>query len=384
MNPGVAFYISGHGFGHASRQVEIINAFGARSPQTRILVRSAAARWLLERTIAVPFELDPRPTDTGVIQIDCLHLDAAATIGAARDFYATLPARAAAEAAWLRATGVGLVIADAPPLACVAAAAADVPAIVVANFTWDWIYEAFAEHLAPADPLIATVQDAYRHATAAWRLPLHGGFATFEQRARESGPSASVLIDVPFVARHSSRTPRQTREGLGLPQETRLVLPSFGGYGIRGLDLDSVHLPAGWDIVRGLDQAEIYDAGLSYQDLVRAVDVVITKPGYGIVSECVANDTPIVYTSRGRFAEYDVFVREMPAYLRCAYIDHQALLAGRWSAAIEAAVNAPPPLERPRTDGAVVIADMIAAALAGRASADAPIGPDRAASGGAG
>ena len=53
-------------------------------------------------------------------------------------------------------------------------------------------------------------------------------------------------------------------------------------------------------------------AGLAYQDVVAAADLVITKPGYGIVSECVANGTPLLYTSRGRFVEYDVFVAEMP------------------------------------------------------------------------
>ena len=41
---------------------------------------------------------------------------------------------------------------------------------------------------------------------------------------------------------------------------------------------------------------------------MRAADVVVTKPGYGIIAECLANDTAIVYTSRGEFAEYDVLV----------------------------------------------------------------------------
>ena len=36
----VVFYISGHGFGHASRQVEVINALAARRPDVRIAVRS--------------------------------------------------------------------------------------------------------------------------------------------------------------------------------------------------------------------------------------------------------------------------------------------------------------------------------------------------------
>ena len=36
-----------------------------------------------------------------------------------------------------------------------------------------------------------------------------------------------------------------------------------------------------------------------------------------------------------------MLVREMPRYLRCAYLDNEALLAGRWQAALDAAVSAP-------------------------------------------
>ena len=111
------------------------------------------------------------------------------------------------------------------------------------------------------------------------------------------------------------------------------------------------------------------------QDLVHAVDLIITKPGYGIVSECIANGTPLVYTSRGVFPEYDVFVREMPRYLRCAYLSNEDLLGGRWGDAIEAAVNAPPPPDRPRTDGAEVVADMMAACLPGASSSPPPASP---------
>src|SRR5262249_37995585 len=102
-----------------------------------------------------------------------------------------------------------------------------------------------------------------------------------------------------------------------------------------------------------------YASGLRYEDLVAAVDVVLTKPGYGILSECIANGTAVVYTDRGRFAEYPVLVREMPKYLRCAYLDQESLRAGRWKAALDAAFTAPAAPEHPRTDGADVIAGMI-------------------------
>lgn len=344
----VAFYISGHGLGHASRQVEIINRLAARRPDLSILIRTAAPRWLLDRTVKPPFDLDPQPVDTGVAQIDSLHLDAAATIAAAREFYATFAARAEAEARHLVERNVVFVVSDAPPLACAAAARAGVPSVVISNFTWDWIYEGYEGDTG----FIDTIRNAYRQADAAWRLPMHGGFAAFK-----------TIVDVPFVARHATYAPDETRRRLGLPSNRRLVLPTFGGYAVDGLKLDALDIDTAgteWHVAQVADAA-IYDAGLRYEDLVRAVDVVLTKPGYGTLSECIANDTAVVYTSRGRFAEYDVLVREMPKYLRCAYLDNASLLAGRWRAALDAALAVPEPPQHPRSDGAVIVADMICA-----------------------
>lgn len=358
----VAFYISGHGFGHASRQIEIVNAFGARHPGARICIRSAAARWVFDRTVRVPFELDPRPCDTGIFQIDSLNLDVAKSLDAAHEFYATFDARADEEARLLRDRGVRLVVVDAPPLGCEAAARAGIPSVVVSNFTWDWIYAEYREHLDRAPDLIPTIQRAYRHAAAAWRLPMHGGFETFDATWLAEAPERRRLTDVPFVARHARFSRDETRRRLELPLDRRLALPTFGGYGVGGLDYARIDLDAGWHVLGRFPDARIYEAGLRYEDLVGAVDVVVTKPGYGIISECIANDTPLVYTPRGRFAEYDVLVREMPRYVRAAPLDNASLMAGRWRDALTAALNAPEPPERPRTDGADVIAGMMTAA----------------------
>jgi hypothetical protein len=376
VTASVAFFISGHGFGHASRQIEIINALVARRPDVSIVLRTEVARWLLERTIAAPFVLDDRPCDTGVVQIDSLRLDAAETIKRASDFSHTLDARADADAEVLRRHGVALVIADAPPLGCAAAARAGIPSVVVSNFTWDWIYAEYAEHLAAAPHLVPSIQSAYRLAAGAWRLPMHGGFEVWQPDSRQGAMARQTVLDVPFVARHArpDRTRNDVLRDLDLPADRPLALVSFGGYGVQGFALDTLDCLKDWTVVmtsatesveegpvRVVLERRIYDRGLRYEDLVAAVDVVVTKPGYGILSECIANDTAVVYTSRGRFAEYPVLVREMPKYLRCAYLDTDALLRGRWRAALDAAVSAPAPPERPATNGADVIADMIAA-----------------------
>ena len=361
--PAIVFYISGHGFGHASREIEIINTVGARLPDWEIVVRSAVPRWLFDRTARPPLTRIDAPCDTGVVQIDSVRLDETATIRAAAAFYARLPQLVDAELEHLRGHNARLVIADAPPLACAAAAALGVPSVVLSNFTWDWIYEAYSGPLASSPELILAIQMAYRHASAAWRLPLHGGFETFD-----------AIVDLPFVARRATCERDQVRHRLGLPADARLALASFGGYGLQGFEPALLDCAPGWQVVltgrqppgpfpsgvHCIDEHAVYDAGLRYEDLVASVDVVVTKPGYGIISECIANQTAMLYTSRGRFAEYDVMVEQMPRFLRCEYIERPALLAGRWRQSLDRLIQKPPPAERPDTDGAGVVAGMIA------------------------
>ena len=366
--PSVFFYISGHGFGHASREIETINALLGRADFSHdIVVRTSAARWLFDRTIRGAFTYLAGPCDTGVVQIDSLRLDARETIERAAEFYRRLPQEIEREVAHLREHDARLVIADAPPLACAAARAAGVPAVVLSNFTWDWIYEGYEEELRRAPDLIPAIRHAYAGASEAWRLPLHGGFAPFNR-----------IIDVPFIARHASRARDIVRERLCLPAGRRLALSSFGGYGVSGFDTHRLDCLDEWTvIITGsgappplppgacyLDERRIYESGLRYEDLVAAVDAVITKPGFGIVAECLANDSAMLYTSRGRFVEYDVMIAEMPRFLRCEFVPLEEMLAGRWREPLARLMQQPVPPERPRTNGAQVVAQMILERLA--------------------
>ena len=368
----VAFYISGHGFGHAIRQIEIINTLLRLDRSRPVIVRTSAPHWLFERMVQGPFTLIEGEVDTGLVQRDSLTIDEEQSMRRASAFYADLASRAREEAALLRRHDVDFVVADAPPLACESAALAGLPSAVCSNFTWDWIYAEYADRLTLAPHVLPAVRDAYGRATAGWRMPMHGGFETV--------PS---ILDLPFVARQPSpdRTRDDVRLTLGLPRNVPLALVSFGGYGLEGLSLDRLDCMPAWGVVvvkegnrdathlaesalvnRGpivLDESSIYSSGLRYQDLVRAVDVVITKPGYGIISDCVANGTAILYTSRGRFAEYDVMVAEMPRYLRCRFIDGDALREGRWRTALDGLMAMPAPPETPRLDGARVVAELV-------------------------
>lgn len=361
----IVFYISGHGFGHASRQIEVVNALFAQRPDLRIVIRTSAARWLFDRTLRGPAALEAVACDTGAVQRGSLDVDVEDTIRQAAAFHASPERRIDDEARRLEAVGAELVIADVPPLALAAAQRAGIPAIALSNFTWDWIYEGYAGAAAFADApwLIDRLRGWYAEATEAWRLPLAGGFE-----------SIATVEDWPFIARHARHTPEAVRARLGLPLGEPLILVSFGGFGASGFDVAQASAAlrgrarvlltssddrlAAADNVLRVDEATLYDSGLRYEDLVSAVDIVLSKPGYGIVSECVANRTRLLYTSRGRFREYEVFVEQMPRHLPCAFIEQSDLVAGRWAAAVDRLLTLPDVPAAP-TDGATRAATRI-------------------------
>ena len=80
MPAAIVFYVSGHGFGHASRTIEVINAILVKRPETRIGVRTAAPRWLFDLTVKGKVTFSTLETDTGVVQVDSLTLDEADSI----------------------------------------------------------------------------------------------------------------------------------------------------------------------------------------------------------------------------------------------------------------------------------------------------------------
>jgi L-arabinokinase len=370
----IVFYVSGHGFGHASRTIEVINAILVKRPETRIGVRTAAPRWLFDLTVKGKVTFSTLETDTGVVQVDSLTLDEADSIRRASAFHSDLVTRAASETRVLRELGAGLIVGDIPPLAFAVGGAAGIPSIGLGNFTWDWIYADYPRvRLAPS--LLPAIRTAYGKASMALRLPMSGGFENF-----------SNVKDIPFIARHATRTREEVCKLLKLPADKPIVLASFGGYGIPGLETDALakfkkytvittaNLPLG-RTRREMPTAErkgsfisvneeaMYDAGVRYEDLVGAAEVVVTKPGYGIISEAIANDAAVLYTARGHFPEYDVLVAEMPKYVRNAFIGHDDLFAGKWELHIDKLLAQPKIKKKPETNGADVAADILLKAL---------------------
>lgn len=340
----IAAYVSGHGYGHATRVAQVLRAIRENAPAMPLAVVTSGPEELYRQAVPAPLAFRSVECDVGLAQKDALTIDEEATVRRWHEFASGSQEHTAREARWLREAGARLVLADVPPLAFEAAAAAGVPAIGLANFSWDWIYR----HLACRQPALAeaaaAAARAYASAALLLELPFAGDLSAFPRRER-----------IPLVARQPRMSREEARRRLGLPETTACVLVSFGGIGMPAFDPAVLGRLAGFHFVMDSSEGSLprnatsagaarrQAAGMGYGDLVRAADVVVTKPGYGIVSDAIAAGTRIVYTERGDFPEYAILVAEMGRYIPCAHVGNPDLRAGRWREAIEAVLAQPVP-----------------------------------------
>ena len=350
-----AVYVSGHGFGHATRTCEVLKALRRREPELPLAVVTSGPEALYRGALRGELVFRRVECDVGLAQKDALTIDEAGTAAAWRAFAPGWGERVRAEAAWLGKSGVRLVVGDIPPLAFAAAAEAGVPSVGIANFSWDWIYR----HLARRHPALLEAADAsreaYGRADLLLRLPFAGDMSAFPR-----------IEDVPLIARRPRLGGDEARRRLGLDGRTKVLL-SFGGLGLPGFDpsvlaplqellfLSVGEWPAGPNNLRSVRPAELTSLGLGYEDLVGAADVVVTKPGYGIVTDAIGARTRIVYTERGDFPEYPILVEAMARLVPSAHVSNEDLLAGRLREPIRRVLEVAFP-EEPDLGGADVAA----------------------------
>jgi UDP-N-acetylglucosamine:LPS N-acetylglucosamine transferase len=148
------------------------------------------------------------------------------------------------------------------------------------------------------------------------------------------------------------------------------VLLTFGAFDAHRLDLDALdqwhdyvfvitppvanegqHLPPNVKAVMRPPK--------NFVSLIAACDVVVTKPGYGIVSDCLANRVPVLFTDRGAFREYDVLAEALLTQGHACYIPRDDLLAGNVGPHLDALLSTPATWAPIATNGARIVAQRL-------------------------
>ncbi|XP_021729256.1 L-arabinokinase-like [Chenopodium quinoa] len=334
-----AYYVTGHGFGHATRVVEVARHLILAGHDVHLV--SAAPDFVYTTEIQSPrLHIRKVLLDCGAVQADALTVDRLASLEKYHET-AVVPRNSIlkTEVEWLNSIKADLVVSDVVPVACRAAADAGIRCVCVTNFSWDFIY---ADYVLAAGhhhrSIVWQIAEDYSHSEFLIRLP---GYCPM--------PAFRDVIDVPLVVRRLHRSRKEVRKELGIEDDVKLLILNFGGQP-SGLKLTEDHLPPGWKcLVCGASDKDELPPGFiklardAYTpDLIAASDCMLGKIGYGTASEALAYKLPFVFVRRDYFNE-EPFLRHLLEFYQCGVeMIRRDLLTGHWKPYIDRAMSLKP------------------------------------------
>jgi hypothetical protein len=327
MTP-IAFFVSPHGFGHAARAAAVANALAARHSAIHVHVFTTVPRWFFEESLVAGFSYYPCESDVGLVQASPLVEDPVATVERLEASPWSDLTAVDALASTVVGLGCRLVIADISPLGLRVAVRAGLPSALVANFTWDWIYDRM-----PAAPA------ALRRLGRA----MAGDFASagLSIAAEPVCEPLAGSVAVPPVARAPRMSREAVRRQLGVPDGAPMVVASMGGITWDYGRLESLAAPMNdtWFVVpggagsvshRGRVVLLPFHSRYFHPDLMAAADAVIGKLGYSTVAEASRGGTAMAYVARPGFPESAVLARFVERHLNACELGRGAFERGSW------------------------------------------------------
>jgi hypothetical protein len=312
----LAFFVSGHGFGHISRSLVIIQELLKHSTSMHLFTSRLE---FLDGFTHPNLKVYKMATDVGIIQNNSIDLDLEKTKQTLKQFENNKENLKTKINSYLLDISPDLVVSDSSSLPLAVSKSLKIPCFFMGNFTWDFIYN----HYSPRDPYFGEyakeLESEYNLCDRGFILPFHC-------------PTDSIPVCeyTGLVGRKPNRSREEVRSQLGFESSKKYILFSFGAYGLDPSLFQFENKDQTYEVVIsglvGFDTSFVLQIpNIYYPDLLTACDAVLTKPGYGILSEAYFANTPILYTDRGDFIEYTYLVESMRKYHHSEYLSHSDL-----------------------------------------------------------
>lgn len=314
----VAYYISGHGFGHISRSYEVVKYLQENAPIEKLFINTTRKDFVKDKTDNLIFR--EVTVDVGMVQLSSISLNVEKTLESILEFEKNKNSLIESELAFLETEKIGCIISDSSSLPFLLADKLSLPSFFIGNFTWDFIYDNYTKDNSYFGSYANILKKEYSLCHFGLILPFHCPMNSIP-RKKEIG----------IIGRRSLEDRQTVRDRIGFTDKNRYFLFSFGAYGISdSLGFENLK-DNEWIVVsgyEGLIGEKVIDVkNIYYPDLLKACDFVLTKPGYGILSESYLANTPVIYTDRGDFAEYPYLVDALDKFHFAAFLPQSDLLS---------------------------------------------------------
>ncbi len=292
----VAFYLSDHGFGHASRNIPIIRYILEQYKNTKVIIKTGKYQGEFIRDLIGDFEdrvsyyFDSM--DVGlVLKEGSLEIDVKSLEKRVKSYIESFEEKIRKESEFLHYNNVNIVVSDIVPWIFKCSKKLNIPNILITNFTWIEIYK---EYL--SKEIVDEYIGCYRLADKALFYELY--MEDMKKYIKEYEEVS--LCSREFNLEHVDKIKNSFNK--------KIVYISVG----RSVDLkekiDVSNLNYDFIVTDGikLKGHNVYyldKETTNTQDYLKASDFVITKAGWGTISEALLGKKKIAVLSRGSVAE---------------------------------------------------------------------------------
>ncbi len=329
----IGYFISSHGFGHASRACAVIDKLG-KYAHINFYIYTATPEWFFHNSLSVPFELIRIQTDVGLVQSTPFEEDIEKTIISLEKFLPFSNLHNDPITQLVSQNKLDIIICDISPIGLWVAERLGIPSVLIENFTWDWIYEQYLDRYPGLEKFISIFREIYQSPTVHF---------TCEPYCRLSENS----IIAPPVFREPRSETKKIREQLGVREGEKLILVTMGGIPIeyveenKQLYVDDFKFLMPINNVKNIHKTRniIYlphNHSFFHPDLVNASDLVIGKLGYSTVAEVYSLGKPFLYIGRRSFRESKILEKFVLEHLISEEVELETIFSAR---TIEKSIN---------------------------------------------
>jgi hypothetical protein len=324
----IAYFISPHGFGHAARACAVMNSLGKLVPTIRFHIFTTLPEWFFKDSLEITYQFHSYITDIGLVQNSPLVEDLDATIMRLDSFIPFKSCEVLEVVKIIKHEKCLAVVCDISPIGIFIAKEAELPSILIENFTWDWIYEGYSK----SEPRF------YRY------IPYLRSLVQMADYHIQCEPVCthdlrSNLTTTP-ISRPFRISPEAIRVSLNIPSQTKIVLITMGG--IQGnlsfvdkcKNFDGAYfvIPGSYTLFSMFGNIRLlpHHSSFFHPDLVQASDLVIGKTGYSTIAEVFSAGIPFGYISRNRFRESSILEHFIQDHIGGFEITEDQFQTGDW------------------------------------------------------
>ena len=332
----ICFYISDYGYGHASRDIAIVRQILNAFTDVKIFVKTDTPFHFVKQSLPQKnVEVMRIKNDIGVaFKENSVSVDRVKTEKMLKEWLNSWDEYIHSEKSFCETHNIDLILSDIVPQPFIVADELDIPGIAISNFTWHYIfYNLFGDTTATE-----RIKEAYRCSDVALVLPFNEDmdFLKFRKKKKISLVSREITVD-----RREMRKRHGVRDnellvyvGVGISFDPSYMrrMKKVAMPDVKFLVSSNAELP--FENVISIPNNET-----ETQNYIGMCDLVVSKTGYGIVSEAIRANVPMFLLKREGFKEDELIGNKVEEMGIGKFISEKSFLDGDWASDLNLNLN---------------------------------------------